>query len=129
MVEKTANDEELPLVYRLILKIPKISLDDVSMKISGLFWILILPIFMISEFLVNLLLLTCMSFPFNYASIIVFNSAIALLIIRVLVERTLNAEKALLSEGHFKWNVEEIFDSYLESLKRNEKEKSESESQ
>jgi hypothetical protein len=129
MVKKTAKDEELPLVYRLILKIPKISLDNLSMEVSGLFWVIILPIFVIGEFLINLLLLTCISFPFNYAFVTIFNSTIALFIIRILVERTLNAEKALLAEGHFKWKIEETFNSYLESLKRKDKGKSESGSQ
>lgn len=128
MAKETANDDELPLVYRLILKIPRINLDNLSVEVSGLFWVLILPLFMTGEFLINLLLLTCVSFPFNYASVIIFNFTITLFIIRILVERTLNSEKALLAEGHFEWKVEETFNSYLKLLKRKDEEKSKSES-
>ena len=123
MANEAISNDELPLVYRLILKVPRIGLDNLSMEAGGLFWVLILPLFITGEFLANLLLLTCVPFPFNYVSVILFNSTIALFIIRVLVERTLNSERALLAQGHFEWKIEETFDSYLQSLKKKDKKK------
>lgn len=122
MADDSANDDQLPLIYKLILKIPKLSLGGASEKAHGIFWAVILPILVICEFLTNLMLLTYPHFPFNVLSVILFNSVVGLFAIRILVERALNSEKAILNQGHFEWKVEEIFNEYLRCLRKDEDE-------
>jgi hypothetical protein len=122
MVDDSADSDQLPLVYKLILKVPKLSLDGASEKVYGIFWAVILPILVICEFLTNLMLLTYARFPFNVLSVILFNSVVGLFALRILVERTLNSEKAILNQGHFEWKVEETFNEYLRCLRKDEDE-------
>jgi len=122
MADDSANDDQLPLIYKLILKIPKLSLGGASEKVQGIFWAVILPVLVMCEFLINLMLLTYAHFPFNVLSVILFNSVVGLLAIRILVERALNSEKAILNQGHFEWKVEETFNEYLRCLRKDEDE-------
>lgn len=122
MVDDSADGDQLPLVYKLILKIPKLSLDGTSEKAYGIFWAVILPILVICEFLTNLMLLTFARFPFNVLSVVLFNSVVGLFAVRILVERALNSERAILNQGHFEWKVEEKFNEYLRCLPKDEDE-------
>jgi hypothetical protein len=103
------------LWVRIILKIPKLSLESFSDSFHGYWWILAPPVFITIEFYMNLLLLTCITFPFNIISFLSVNTIIALLFTRILVERTLCAERAILNEGCFHWDLERSLDEYLSS--------------
>jgi hypothetical protein len=114
MKQKGSRSEDLPLFYKIILKFPKLSLDALSgnEKLHGIFWAAILPSLLLGDFFLNMLLMTVLSFPFNVISVAAVNSLIMLLILRILVERTLNSEKAYLSQG-FNWNLEKSLEDYF----------------
>ncbi len=69
------------------------------------------------ELFLNMLLLVVLIFPFNFLSVIVINTIIILLILRILAERALNSEKALLSQS-YNWNFEESFKDYVSLIQK-----------
>ena len=111
---------DYPLWIRIILKVPKLSLEGFSDRFQGAFWISILPIFLVLFFYANLLLIACLSSPFNMILVAVLDSSIAALLIRILVERTLTSEEAMLNQEHFRWDLERSLNEYLDGnrLKR-----------
>ncbi len=116
---------KIPLFYRIILKVPKLTLDSVTEneKFQGIFWAAILPSFLICDFLLNVLFIAVLSFPLNFLSVIIFNGVIVLFILRILVERALNSEKAYFSKG-FNWNFEKSLEDYSLLINRRGENKS-----
>jgi hypothetical protein len=124
MKQKRSQREDLPIFYKIILKVPKLSLDALSgnEKLHGIFWAAILPSLLFGDLFLNMLLIAVLIFPFNVLSVIAINSLIILLILRILVERALNSEKAYLSQG-FNWNLEKSLEDYFLLIhKREDKE-------
>lgn len=115
MSDDTGNLSNLPLRYRLILKVPKLSLEGYSEKFQGLFWVVLLPIFLLGDLCLNLLLLVGLPFPTNYLAFFVATSFVIMLILRILVEQTLSASNAMLKERH-RWDVDKAVQGYLKIL-------------
>lgn len=115
MPDDARDLKDLPLMYRLILKFPKLSLEGYSEKFQGIFWVVVVPIFLIVDFCVNLLILVFLPFPINYLGFFVATSFVAILIIRILVDRTLDTSKAMLKEGH-PWDIDKAVQGYLQLL-------------
>jgi hypothetical protein len=111
----------LPLIYKIILKFPKLSVESFSSELQGLFWAVGLPLFVIGVFFLNFALLVLLYFPFNYLAVGVINFMIVMFIARIYVERSLNLEKALLHERGFKWDIIKTTHEYSELLKKKEK--------
>jgi len=122
-VEK--DEPDLPWFYKLILRLPRLSLEDFPEKLQGVFWVVVLPVFLMADFFVNLALLGCLPFPYNFVSMFAFTSIVVMLILRIFLERALNARKAIVSEGRFRWDLERSFDQYSELLERHKKDKEE----
>jgi hypothetical protein len=118
MCEKVPDQDDLSLLSRVILRIPKLSLDGVSPIYQGLFWVLGLPIFFVCSFFLDFALLVSWQFPINYVSVALFNLMIALLVARVLIERELNLRRAILKQQGFQWNVGKTMEEYVQCLKR-----------
>ena len=110
-----------PIWLKIILKIPEPNLGSFSQRFHGLFWVLVLPVLFLSMFFLNVLLIMGLLFPWNAILFVSFNSAIAVLMLRVLLGRSLKSEEAILNEGHFHWNIEKSFDEYLSFLDKCEK--------
>jgi len=106
---------DLPLIHRLILRIPKLSLDGFSEKSKGYFWILGLPLFVAGEVLGILVLLTMIVFPYNMIAVFVSMSIAIAFILRILLEREINTRRALMQQG-YKWDVERACEDYLSLL-------------
>jgi len=115
MSDDAGNLSDLPLTYRLILKFPKLSLEGYSEKFQGLFWVVLLPIFLLGDLCLNLLLLVGLPFPTNYLAFFVATSFVIMLILRILVEQTLSTSNAMLKESH-RWDVDKAVQSYLKIL-------------
>lgn len=117
------GDLEIPLLYRLILKFPRLSLDGFSDRFQGLFWGLILPIFVACDVIIDLLLIGLLPFPFNLISLFAFTSIVLMFMLRVLIERELNTRRAIMREGRFRWNVETSFQEYMNLLQGRKEDK------
>jgi hypothetical protein len=75
------NRDELPWFYRLILKIPAADLlENIS---SGLFWAVVVPVFMVLEPLLALLLLLYFPFPMNIGMALIIPAMILLMFLRI----------------------------------------------
>ncbi|MBS7636091.1 hypothetical protein KEJ37_01895 [Candidatus Bathyarchaeota archaeon] len=114
--EKTFS--KIPLVYRVILKVPKLSIEGFPPEWQGIFWAVGLPLFVVGIFWLNFVLLVFSEFPINYTLSGVMNLAILLFIARILVERKLKLEGALLNEKGFNWDVDQKAHEYIELLKK-----------
>jgi hypothetical protein len=118
-----ADHSEIPLLYRLILKFPLLSLNGFSDRFQGLFWVLILPTFVISDTMINLLFVMCLPFPFNLISVVLFTSILLMFILRIFLERALNTRRAIIGEGRFRWNVERAIQEYAQLLQERKRDK------
>lgn len=114
------DKNKLPWYYRLILKIP--GSEFVESTSSGIFWGLIVPIFLVLEFALNITLLLFFSFPTNIALVIVIPAAILLVFLRVSMERFINWWNSTV-DNSFEWNIEKTMPEYLDLLKKREEKK------
>jgi len=115
---KTIDKGKLPWYYRLILKIP--GADFVENASSGIFWAIIVPIFLILEFFLNISLLVFFPFPMNIALALIVPAVILVVFLRVSLERFINYWNSAV-DGSFEWNVDKSMVEYLELLKKKEK--------
>jgi hypothetical protein len=115
-IEKT----KLPWFYRLILKIPGANfLEGTS---SGVFWILVVPFFLASEFFTSLLLLIFLPFPINLVLASLIPAVVLLIFVRINLERFINWWNGNFGKP-FEWNMEKTMREYLASLKKKNEEK------
>lgn len=122
-----AEDSEIPLLYRIILRFPRLSIDGFSDRFQGLFWALILPIFVVSDTMATLLLMVCLPFPLNFISVVTLTSMILMFMLRIFVERELNMRRAIVEEGRFRWNVETAIQEYAQLLQKRKRGKEDEE--
>ncbi|MEM3759938.1 MAG: hypothetical protein QXZ02_02355 [Candidatus Bathyarchaeia archaeon] len=113
------NKSELPFFYRLILKIHGANyIESVS---SGIFWAIVVPIFLFLEFFLNLFLLLLFPFPINIALASIIPVAVLIIFIRISLERFINWWNLNVRESSFEWNIKETLQEYLAMLKEKEK--------
>jgi ABC-type transport system involved in cytochrome bd biosynthesis fused ATPase/permease subunit len=114
--DENERRQNVPLWCRVLLKIPQLDLGVFGERFQGIFWVIILPVFLICDFFMNLYVVMALSFPFNFAILLFANLVIVLFLLRILVDRTLQAQEAILNEGRFQWDVESSFKEYLSIL-------------
>jgi hypothetical protein len=114
------DKSRLPFFYRLILKVP--GADFLESSSSGVFWGIVVPIFLVLEFSLNLFLLLSFPFPINIILTSIIPVAVLIIFVRISLERFINWWNLNAGEGSFKWNVEKSMQEYLAMLKKKEKE-------
>jgi len=125
MSDNTNVDENLPLVYRLLLKVPRLKVEFFSVRFDGVFWAVLLPIMVAGYNFLNLVLLVFLPFPFNYVSVAIGASLIILLVLRIFLERALNTKRAIMGETQFRWDIDEALEHYLHLQKEEDDKNSE----
>ncbi len=110
--------KDLPLFYRLILKVPGVSLLESA---SGVFWAIIVPLFFFLNFLVNLYLFVAFPFPVNAALIAVVPAVTFLVFLKIGLERFINFWNLNFVRSHLEWDVTEKAKEYVSLLKRQKK--------
>jgi hypothetical protein len=108
--------KDRPLWLKIILKVPKLSLEGFSDRLQGLFWAVILPMLLMLFFCTSVYVVACFSFPFNMVLLASLYIVVGALILRILIERALTSEEAILHEVDFRWDVERSFKEYLDVL-------------
>ena len=121
------DTRDMPLFYRLILKLPLPSLDFLPDVSHGIFWAVIMPIFVVLESYLGLFLLVAFSFPTNIVLVGVIPGIILLFFLRIQLERFINWWNATIAQQGFEWNVEKATREYLD-LQKNHKSKKNEES-
>lgn len=117
---KKIDKTKLPWYYRLVLKIPGTSfLEDAS----GVFWNILVPIFMIFEFFLSMFLLLMFPFPANIVLTAIIPTAVFLAFIRITLERFINWWNLTIGKSSFEWNIEKTMQEYIASLKKKEQRK------
>lgn len=124
MKTEKIDRRKLPLVYRLILKLPMPSLDFLPQVSHGIFWAVIVPIFMVLESYLALVLLLTFAFPTNIVLAGAIPGIILIFFLRIQFERFINWWNATIAQQGFEWNVEKATREYLD-LQKNHKSKKE----
>lgn len=114
------NENKLPFIYRLILKLPKVGLDNFPDGFQGIFWAIVVPIFMVIEFFLSFFLLISFTFPLNIILTGIIPLAIFVIFVKVTLERFINWWNAIFGEP-YTWNIEKAVNEYLNLLRRQNK--------
>jgi hypothetical protein len=112
------DKNKLPLIYKLILKVP--GSDFIQSISSGIFWSIVVPIFLLLDFFINFFLLLLFPFPINILLTLIIPAAVLMVFLRINLERFINWWN-LNIEDSFKWDVEKSLKEYLTILKEKEK--------
>jgi len=107
--------KDLPWFYRLILKVPGTSFLESA---GGIFWGVLIPIFLMGEFFLSLYLLLSFSFPVNVILTSVIPAVSFALFVKISLKRFINWWNATFGEPGFKWDVEKAVEEYVNLLKR-----------
>lgn len=116
------DEEKLPLIYRLILRLPKPTLDFLPEVSQGIFWAIIVPIFLILEFFLSVFLLVAFPFPTNILFTSIVPTIIFIIFLRTMLERSINSWNALMESG-IVLNVEKAVRDYVDFLKKQKSKK------
>jgi len=121
MSDEKESYKNLPLIYRIILKFPKLSLESFSGEFQGFFWALIIPIALSMYAFVILAFMFYFPSPINIILATASTSFICILCLRILVEREIKSLKMHMEPSGFQWNVKESFVDYEKLLEKKEK--------
>jgi len=105
---------KLPLLYRLILKLPKMSLESAS----GIYWAVVIPVFLVCEFVLSFFLLILFPFPINLVMTSVIPIAIFVVFVKVQLERFMNWWNLTFQSEPMKWDVKEAVEEYIKLLQK-----------
>jgi hypothetical protein len=115
---KKIDKSKLPFFYRLILKVP--GANFIESASSGIFWAIIVPIFLVLEFFLNFFLILLFPFPINMVLTSIIPVAVLIIFVRISLERFINWWNLNVGESSFEWNVEKTMQEYLAMLKEKE---------
>jgi len=106
--------EKLPLFYRFILKIPIPTISTFIDIPSGIFYVVILPIFIFLEFLLNIYFLIGFAFPINIFLVCVVPVVVLAIFVRLTADRFINWWNSAVVGGYVQRDVREVLKEYLD---------------
>ncbi|MEM0058225.1 MAG: hypothetical protein QXG58_06700 [Candidatus Bathyarchaeia archaeon] len=109
------GERDIPWFYRLILKIPGTEFLE---NAGGVFWAILMPIFLMMEFFLSIFLLVAFPFPINIVLVSIIPTITLVLFVKVSLKRFINWWNANFGESCFEWNVEKTLDEYISILER-----------
>ena len=113
---RTIDRNQLPLFYRIILKIPGANLIESA---SGAFWAICVPIFIFLDTLANLWLLMAFNFPTNIILMAIVPTIALILFIRIDFERFINFWNLNFLKSS-EWNIERAVQEYADLTRKKE---------
>lgn len=116
----TIDLTKLPLLYRLVLKVPGVRFLESA---SGVFWALIVPPFLFINMLASLFILVKLPFPSNVLVAAVVPIIAFLIFVRVSLDRFINFWNSTISRSYFEWNIDRAIDDYIGILVRKQRKK------
>lgn len=114
----------LSVFYRLLLKLPKLSLESLPQTFHGVFYSIILPIFVFLNFLLTLAFLVFFPFPINLVLTCVVPVMVFLYFAKSMVERFISWYQATFGKP-MEWNVKKAADEYIALLEKQKSKKNE----
>lgn len=117
--------EKIPRRYRwlvkLFLKVPNPSLLSKFPGVQGVFWAIVVPIFLTGYFLFSVWLIALLSsfvaFPFNFLLILLIPSIIFVIFLRIIFERTAQWWRNIQAPIK-EWDIAKATEELLEILKK-----------
>lgn len=106
--------EKLPLFYRVILKIPIPAISTVINMPSGIFYAIILPIFIFLDFFLNIYFLIGFSFPINIFLVCIVPVVILVIFVRLTADRFINWWNSGVVGSYVQRDVKEVLKEYLD---------------
>lgn len=116
---KKIDRNQLPLIYRLLLKIP--GANFFGSCSSGIFWAIVIPIFLFLEFFLTMILLLAFSFPMNIVAAAAIPAVVLLIFARISLERSINWWNLAIGETTTR-NIDEMIPEYLDLVNKKEEE-------
>jgi hypothetical protein len=114
------NPIDLPLFYRLLLKIPGTSRLE---NASGVFWAIVVPIFIFADLMLNLYLFIDFTFPYNYVLVAVIPTLLFLVFLRIGLERFVNFWNLNFTRSRLDWDVTKLTKDYVNLIRKQGKKK------
>lgn len=114
---KEIKEEDLPCFYRLILKVPGAEFLE---NAGGVFWAILMPIFLAFEYFLNIYFLISFPFPANVVLILIVPTVTFVLFVKISLKRFITWWNANFGKSHFEWNIEKTINEYLNLLEENE---------
>jgi hypothetical protein len=111
---KKIEEKDLPWFYRLLLKAPG---TDFLESAGGIFWGILIPIFLMAEFFLGLYLLLAFTFPLNIILTFSIPAVTFALFVKISLKRFINWWNANFRGLGFKWDVEKAVEEYVNMLK------------
>jgi len=111
------DKQKLPLLYRLILKLPNMRVESLPHVIQGLFWGIVLPLLIGVEVLVSFFLLFLPP-PANLIALTIIPAAILIIFVKTMLQRFINWWNGFVSSQTYKWNVTQALDEYKDLLEK-----------
>jgi hypothetical protein len=105
--------EKLPLFYRFILKIPIPAISTCIDISSGIFYAIILPIFVFLDFFLNIYFLIGFGFPINIFLVCVVPVVILVIFVRLTADRFINWWNSGVVGGYVQRDIKEVLKEYL----------------
>jgi len=118
MSERKSDKDKLPWIYRLILKLPKLSLESLSEDLQGVYWVVVIPIFLVCEFFLSLFLLSAFPFPINLVVTSIIPVAILIVFVKIQLERFMNWWDLTFRSQPMRWDVKESVEEYVRLLQK-----------
>jgi len=120
--------KEAPLLYKLLLRFPKLSLDCFPEKFQGVFWAIFVPIFIVCYVYLNLVIVVFSSFPINLFLVGSMFLFVFLFVFRIHIDRVLNSQKTMLRKPPYVDIKERVTDylHYFDKKMRKERIRSDS---
>lgn len=125
-VEKI-DRRKLPLFYKIILKLPLPTIVRSIDIPSGIFWAIIVPIFMIVDFYLNIYFLVGFSFPVNLILLCIVPLMVLVIFVRVTADRFIDWWNSAIVGGYVQREFRAVLNEYVLIQKDKEKEQARSE--
>lgn len=114
------NYKRLPWFYRLVLKLPKPTLENSSNTMHGLFYGLVLPILMVVSVFVNVIAIAYLPTPVNLLVIGSIVGMVFLIFLRIQLERFINSLNAVAKKEPLEWNIDKSLRGYFKLIQKTE---------
>ena len=118
--EKKIDRNELPWYYKLVLKIPG---ADFLERTGGIFWGIMMPVFLILEFFLGIFLLISYPFPINILLTCSIPLSFFAIFIKITLNRFINSWNAISGDADFVWNADKTLQEYVDLLRKQEEER------
>jgi len=113
MGSKEIEKEDLPYLYRLLLKFPVPSLERFPSVFHGLFYAVVLPLAVVCYFLLTLFLLVLLPPLFNYLAVGLITISFSVFFLRIHLERFINAWNSVIKQMPQVWDMHKSLEEYM----------------